>query len=83
MANEEVKEMLDGQNPENPEGNPDNTPEVDFAALLEGVDIDKLLQYDAVAAKVKSHTDKKVSQGIATAKTKWEKAQEAAKVEAK
>lgn len=57
--------------------------ETDFAALLEGVDLNKLLEYDGIKTLVQAQSDRRVTQALATAKTKWEAAKEAEKTEAK
>lgn len=85
MAEKEIiEEVKDETKPEEviDETKPEEV-ETDFAALLEGVDLNKLLEFDAVKTLVGKQIDRRVQQGVATAKTKWLKAQEEAKTEAK
>lgn len=71
MAAEEVKEIIN------------ETPaKTDFAALLEGVDLNKLLEFDSVKKLVQAQSDKRVTQALATAKSKWEQEQAQAQTEA-
>lgn len=85
MAAEQVKDLIntpDGDPNSNEGGNPTET-ETDFGALLDGVDLNKLLEYDSVKALVQAQSDRRVTQALATAKTKWEAAKEAERTEAK
>lgn len=80
MAAEEVKEII--TEPTEPT-TPTPEQETDFEALLQGVDLNKLLEYEGVKKLVQAQSDKRVTQAIGTARQKWEAAQEKAKSEAK
>lgn len=56
--------------------------QTDYNKLLEGVNIDELLKNEAIAKKVQSIADGRVSQALTTAKAKWEKEQAEAQTEA-
>lgn len=57
-------------------------PEIDYASLMAGVDIDAVKAAGGMAKFIQSQADSRVTQAVQTARTKWEAEQTAAQDEA-